>query len=213
MIVTAVLSLIFALLLVFDNTKASDINGLLIFLILAGEASIPLFILSVVLYIDSSVYLKRLEKNHFEIPEKKKDYGNDLSKVERSEVVENRYAKDSKIASCVALLMYVIFVILDILYFVKWSKLGEGDSAVALLIPLLVFHLIFLVLALIFRKQQDPKLYVDDVDIKDHRKVRKSITAAIGLLIFLGLIAAFSVATAHSMTDYVHKSKQVDYEG
>ena len=210
MIVTGVLLLLNAIMLAafWDRT---DISDWMIILMLAGYASVPLFPLSTVLYLDAVFYLKRLQRNHFSIPEKKEDYGNDLSRLPRTGVVENRYAKDSLIAAVAALGIYPVFVLCDILYLVKWLGYGESD-ATAMFVILMVLHLYFPIRAFLFYRQKNTEKYVDEVDIRDGRRTRTSVMGAVGILLFVSCIAALTVTEAHSVTKYIYKSRYGHYE-
>lgn len=53
---------------------------------------------------------------------------------------------------------------------------------------------------------------MDEVDIRDSRKARTGLMGAIGLLLLAGVIAALSVGMAHTMTKYVYKSRNGQYE-
>ena len=210
MIVTGIFLLLAVFMLVAFGDR-TDISDWMIFLMLAGYASVPLFPLSIVLYLDAVLYLKRLQMNYFSIPEKKEDYDNDLGKVPRTGVVENRYAKDSLIAAVAALGIYPVFVLCDILYLVKWLGCGESD-ATAMFVILMVLHLYFPIRAFLFYRQKNTEKYVDEVDIRDGRRTRTSVMGAIGILLFVSCIAALSVIEAHSMTKYIYKSRHGQYE-
>ena len=215
LIVTACLMLIsLIMILFFDDPASSWIDYIIVFVVVTSYVSVPLFLLSLVLFTDSTVYLKRLEKNHFEVPVNKKDYDNNLEAVPRSAEAENIYSKDSIYASVLALVVYVIVLVFDILYFAKWIG-PEPSSAKAMIVLLLLFHLIFPLMAFIIFRQKNTEKYIDEVDVKrngDKRKKRISLTSGIGIMVILGLIAAFSISTAHSMTKYVYKSRHGSYD-
>ncbi|MCR4716421.1 MAG: hypothetical protein K5656_04490 [Lachnospiraceae bacterium] len=196
------------------NVKASDITDQLLIILLIitflGYITIPLLVISLVLFLDSSIYLKRLKNNGFDLPDNKMDYQNDLSNLSRTNQTENIYANDSKHLFIIFLAVFFICLAFDIAYLLKWHQLVE--DSVALFIFLILFHLLFLIAALIFLHQRDSSKYIDAVDIRDGRKVRMSITSGIALLLIMGLIAAFSISTAHSMTDYIHKSRTGNYD-
>ena len=215
MIIDFILLFVFTFaMLFFIDKRFSDINPawdiIIVIVVMAEYLGAPLLFIAGVLYIDSLVYLKRLEKNHFLVPEKKSDYQNDLSLIPRTEVVENKYAGDSKWIFLLFIIVYGLCVIFDILYLVKWHPL-ESDS-IALFIMLMLAHLIFVVLAFVYRRQRDTYRYIDSVDIKDDRKVRMSLIGGIVLIIILGGIATFSIMMAHSMTKYIYKSRYGPYE-
>ena len=210
MIITGVLFLGFIMLFLMPEERVDALGGFAIFLVLIGEAAIPIFLISTVVYIPSVVYLKRLKWNTFQVPDRKADYDNDLSRVPRTEAIEGRYIGDSYIAFYISVGMYILFLVLDILYLVKWKK--YEDSSIALFIMLMVGHLLYLVVGLLIRRQRNFDKYVDDVDIRNGKKVRMNIVESIGLFIVLGLIGAFSVVTAHTMTNYVYKSRYGSYD-
>ena len=211
MIATGSVLILFACVLIATWDDVSSMADLVVFLGLLAYASVPLFPLSLILYLDATIYLIRLEKNHFSIPEKKKDYDDDLRKVPRTEVVENCYAKDSQIAMALALAAYAVVLICDVAYLVLWLGYGESD-AVALFVILMLLHSYFPIQAVRFSKQRDVQKYVDEVDVRDFRKARTGLMGAIGLLLLAGMIAALSVGMAHTMTKYVYKSRNRQYE-
>ncbi|MBP1585922.1 MAG: hypothetical protein ILP17_09545 [Lachnospiraceae bacterium] len=89
---------------------------------------------------------------------------------------------------------YLLCVVFDILYLVKWIGYGEAGSASALFIPLMIVHLVFPILAIVWRKRE------------------KSPSGSMILLFVLGFFAFFSIMTAHTMTEYVYKSKNGTYD-
>lgn len=210
MLVTGSLLLLGTLMLV-DFGDSKDVSNWMILIMLAAYGSVPLFPLTTILFLDATVYLRRLEKNHFSIPEKKEEYGNDLSRLPRTEAVENLYAKDSLIAMALALALYLIFALCDILYLVKWLGYGESDATVMFVI-LMVLHLYFPIRAFLFYRQKDTEKYVDEVDVRNGRRARTSLMGAVGVLVFVSCIATFSVIEAHSMTKYIYKSRYGRYE-
>ena len=92
------------------------------------------------------------------------------------------------------ILAYLLCVALDIIFLVKWMGYGETGSAMALFLPLMIVHLVFPILAIVWRKKE------------------KAPAASFILLFVLGLFALFSITTAHTMTEYVYKSKNGTYD-
>ena len=179
------------------------------FLSVALFVSVPLFVISLLMFIDSSLYLSRLKKNHFELPEKKKLYENDLINLPRTQQVENKFVRDSLIGGCLYLIAYLVFVALDIYYVVKWTRLGESDTIV-LFVMMMLAHLFFLIFALYLFKQKDTTKYVDDVDIDDSctRKARMSIAKSLMILVITSIVSAFGTGMIFTMTEYIYKSRQ-----
>ena len=145
------------------------------------------------------------------IPIRKKDFDDDLNRLPRTGFVENCYTKDSKISAVLALIVYAVFVICDLGYLNKWMDLVE--DAFVMFCMLMLFHMMFLLLAFVLWSQRNTQKYVDEVDIRNGRKVRYSIMGTIGLLIVLSMVAAFSVSTADSMTRYVYRSRTAAESG
>lgn len=94
----------------------------------------------------------------------------------------------------VYILAYLFFAACDILYLVKWNGYGETGSAMALFVPLMIVHLVFPILAIVWRKRE------------------KSHAGSVIILIVLVFFGLFSVMTAHTMTEYVYKSKNGNYD-
>ena len=138
----AIIALFIILLLIESLFLFSDAL-LIVFAVFSAALyiAIPFFVISVVVLIDSSVYLARLRKNYFEVPEDKNLFDRDLAKLPRFGQVENVYARDSKIGALLSIICYIVFVTVDICYVVKWTRLGESDS-VFLFVVMMLFHLI-----------------------------------------------------------------------
>ena len=212
MILTGAILLLYGILTLIDSVHPLDVGTLLAILISVSIASIPMFPLFLVLYLDATFFLKRLKKNGFKVPKNKKDYGDDLSRLPRTEIAENRYADDSRRAAIIALAVYVIVLICDMLFLHKWMQY-EIDDAKVMFCLLMAFHLIFPAAAYSFYRQRDTQKFVDEVDIRTNgRKVRSSIMGAIGTLLVLAFLAFLSIMTADSMTKYVYKSRYGRYE-
>ena len=202
MIISGICSIIYLTLFVLPERITDNLDSLIVPVVLVGNAVVPVFLISFFVYINSAVYLKRLENNTFKVPDKKSDYNNNLENLPRTEIVENRYANDSNIAFYISLVVYIIFLVLDIIYLITWNKYEKG--AVALFIALIIGHFIYMVIGLLLRRQRNTDEYVDDVDIRNGKKTRMSLVRFITLLLVLGLLGAFSVATAHTMTQYIY---------
>ena len=194
----------------------SSRGGLVLFyMLLAGlmDISTVVFAISAFMLFDASIYLSRLKKNHFELPEDKKQYDRDLTNLPRTDLVENAYARDSVIGGLLYLLAYLIFVAADIYYVAKWVGLGEKDS-IELFVMMMLVHLFFLIFAVVLFRQKDTTKYVDEVDVETSysRKVRFSINKSITILLITSMVSIFGIMMAHSMTKYIYKSRYGNYE-
>ncbi len=225
LIVSGVIIFIYILLLLVDaylfaskgKNPFPDNPLLMIFISLffsVSNLAFPIFVISLLLSIDSSVYLRRLGKNHFEVPEDKRVYNKDLAQVPRTEKVENVYSNDSIIAGLLFLVGYIAFVAIDIYYVVKWTRLGENDS-IALFIFMMLAHLFFIIFAVIIYRQKDNEKYIDETDVReygDFRKKRFSLMSAIVVLVITSAISTFGVSMAFTMTKYIYKSRNGHYD-
>ncbi len=213
LVISGTIIALFIILLLIESLLSFADALLIVFAVLsvALYIAVPFFVISVVALIDSSVYLARLKKNYFEVPEDKKLFDRELAKLPRSGQVENAYVRDSKIGALLSIICYIVFVIVDICYVVKWTRLGENDS-VFLFVVMMMFHLIFVIFAVVLFKQKDTSRYVDETDLRDQRKCRISITRAIAILLIISIISSIGVTMAFSMTDYIYKSRNGHYD-
>lgn len=107
--------------------------------------------------------------------------------------------KKSILLSVIAIAAYIVCLIFDIRFLLKWNGYGEMDSALGVFVPLILLHLIFPVLAILwFRKGKNAG--------PEGKKSPASAGAIIALLI-TALVAWYAYMTANTMVDYVYKSK------
>lgn len=173
----------------------------------------PLTLLFAYQFADAKIYLGRLSRNGFVVPDTKGECSGMLEKLSRTgDPVTNNYSKDSKRAWVLCIILFLADIAGDIWYQLKWSRYQLDGSGV-LFVMLLIFHtVIFVIPALIFLTQRNTNKYIDNVDLNDGRKVRMSIMSSILLLAILAGIGALGVIQANSMASYIYKSKYGSYE-
>ena len=197
--------------LLFDDTRAP------FWLIITATMGLmiggPLTLLFAYLFTDAKIYLGRLSRNGFVVPDTKAECSGILERLSRTgDPITNNYSEDSKRALVLCIIFFIADISGDIWYLHKWSRYQLEGSSV-LFVMLLIFHaVIFAIPALIFLTQRNTKKYIDNVDLNDGRKVRMSIMSSILLLTILSGIGAFSVIQANTMTSYIYKSKYGRYE-
>lgn len=193
------------------NLKYSNFIGICMYMDIVG---VPLFLIFLYNYCNTAVYLNRLKKNGFTVPEDRKEYDYLLHKLPRTgEPVVNRYTSDSKAAALISLLAFLGFLGADANYYLKWKDYEPDCVAFAVLIAL--GCLIFLVLAFVFYLQTSTEKYVDNVDVRtpsDTRKTRLNIFTAIFIILIVGVVGIFGIVCMDSMTNYIYKSKNGGYE-
>ena len=183
------------------------------------------------LFWDSALYLKRLEKYGFPLPENKKDFGNDLEQLACSE--GSRYGmvdgivnatvnsavnatedatvdgiptecKESKILAFLSGGIFLAMVGFTIFYFIRFSHVWEN-------VGFLGYVSIFIALAwglfgAGYYRQKNPEKYRDDVDFKSPKKERKQLVEGVVTIIFLAGITLFAACNIYSMSKYVERS-------
>lgn len=113
-----------------------------------------------------------------------------------------KYYRNSIIASIIALTAYVICLIADIRFLVRWNGYGELSNAFSVFIPLILVHLIFLILSMIWYKNRNK---MKGSDFKG--KKRNSPVGSLAGLFIMALVAVYAFATANAMVEYVYRSK------
>ncbi|MCR5507308.1 MAG: hypothetical protein K6F34_01340, partial [Lachnospiraceae bacterium] len=116
--------------------------------------------------------------------------------------MEEKYRKNSIIASIIALTTYVICLIADIWFLLRWNRYGELSNAFAVFIPLMLVHLIFPVLSIIWYKNRNK---MKEENYKG--KKRSAPAGSLAGLFIVALVAVYAFATANAMVEYVYNSK------
>lgn len=177
--------------------------------------SVPVLLISLSLYISSSFYLRRLSSCGYIPPESKADYA-DLSQLPRTSAdtpTYNNYARDSIISAVVFLIGLAVCIVLDISLIIKWSRYNMLDAASIVFILAAILHLaLFGTMSAVSLAQRNTEKYIDNVDIRDGRRIRISLITSIAIFIVFGLISAFSIKVVDTMTDYVYKSRNGSYD-
>lgn len=164
-------------------------------------------IVSLAALISGKFYLRRLKVYGYVLPERNKDYGGNLENLPKAEENNEKsiFARHSRYGMFGNIALYIIFMLLDLQYFLKWKFLGENAKAMFLMCAL--FYLVWLIQALILWKQSNPEKYRDDVEIDSTRKERMSLDIILVSTVILGLISASAMYNAHSMTNYIFQSQ------
>lgn len=164
-------------------------------------------IVSLAALISGKFYLRRLKAYGYVLPECKKDYGGNLENLPKAENNNGKsiFARHSLWGMLGSIGLYFNFMLLDLQYFLKWKFLG--DNAKAMFIICALFYLVWLIQAFLLWKQSNPEKYRDDVEPDYSRKERMSLDIILVSTVILGLISAFAMYNAHSMTNYIFQSQ------
>ena len=166
-----------------------------------------------VMFFDSHMYLKRLEKYGFTVPDRKKDYDNNLEKLPQSQGNifdnENPKVKESKESKALAYVSWIVslgMAVYTVWFFIRFSHMLENVAFFGLVC--IFITLCWLVLGFYFFKQRRPDKYRDDVDYKSNLKVRKHLVEGIITIVILLVITIVGAVNMYTMSKYVERSKE-----
>ena len=98
-------------------------------------------------------------------------------------------------------MLFVVFAVLDVRYYLQWKFMKENCTALFGLC--FFFYLIWILFALVLKKQSNKNKYRDDVEPDTTRKERWSLEQILFTMTILCLLCIFANDTAYSMTKYV----------
>lgn len=153
------------------------------------------------------LYFNRLKKYGYEIPFSRKDYGNDIRNLKRIREPETSiYGVEARrICFVVCIGLLVVFFGMDIKFYQEWKFMRE--ECIAVLIPIMLFHLFWILYAVLIKIQENKSKYRDDAEYDEARKERYSVERIILTIVIIAAFSLFAVSTASSMTKYVYKTK------
>lgn len=207
--VTAVIAaILFVVGIVLVQMEISGTEVLMLFALYIGAG------LSVACYaalVSGWLYMKRLNGYGYEIPENKSDYNGKIENLPKLKNIDatSIYSKHSKWCSRACFLIFVIFLLFDVSYFLQWKFMEENCKS--LFVLCFFFYLIWLVFALVLKKQSNKEKYRDDVEVDATRKERWNLEQVIFTMLILCLLSLFANSTAHSMTRYIFNT-MVDHD-
>ena len=159
-------------------------------------------------------YLRRLKAYGYEIPYKKEDYGDDLRNVPCVGGTSHSGArnKDSRILFFLYAVVFLLTNVWNVRYIIYWHQL-LGDTAVVLLVIMLLFDSFWGIYAVMFYRQGNTQRYRDDVEIDENRKERKPFEkGVIEGIIILGIMLVIKIATAGLSDVFLHNRVSHDFE-
>lgn len=204
--IVATIMFVLSIVLMFMEIRGTEILTFFLLYIGGGGA-----VFCYAALVAGGMYMRRLKAYGYQIPEKKSDYDGRLEKLPRQKIadVKSIYSRHSKGCFLACILLFAVFVILDVYYLFKWKFMG--DNCKSLFILCFIFYLIWIVFALALKKQSNVEKYRDDVEVDASRKERWSLEQILFTMIILCLLSLFANSTAHSMTRYIFNS-MVDHD-
>lgn len=153
-------------------------------------------------------YLKKLNSEGYIIPERAADYGGVLENLPRTEIKQlepESYNRRSKVLWIICMFAFFILLAIAVYFCYCWSFMKD-NVPVALLI-LGVPGLLWLIFALVFRKQMSNEKYKEDVEIDNCRRDRLSLGPAIVFIVILFWGSWGAILLADAMMKYVYNAR------
>ena len=197
----------FCIVRIFDNI--SDINT---FVIIAGLLVFMLPIptlASWVGFIDSSVYIKKLAAGGIDVPEDKR-----LDPVMINPPVYD-HEQDSRESMALAVICFSVAGLSLahlIVFFIYWNARIGSESSVMVFVQA-VPVILWCVGGFVYLRQRLVKYYRDDTVFDPGRKVRTGLVKGIVTIIIMLALTAAAYAVAHSMTNYVYRTRMYEKYG
>ena len=184
-----------------------EIPGTEVFYIMAVYTGVLVGLPCYVVVLAAKLYFARLRAYGYEIPENKKTYGNNLNNLPKTcEAGSSLFAKHSRIGMWMYFACFVLFLVVDVMYLIKWHFMK--DICTFLFTVCLVLDSVWLILAIILRRQRNTEKYRDDVECDKTRKERLNLENIIVFAIFWAIVCALVSNLAVTTTKYMDKAQR-----
>ena len=181
-----------------------EIDGTEFFYIMTIYASVLVGVPCYVVLLSAKFYFIRLRAYGYEIPENKKTYGNNLNNLPKTrEAGRSLFAKHSRIGMWMYFAFFVLFLVVDVMYLIKWHFMK--DICTFLFTVCLVLDIVWLILAVIMWRQRNTEKYRDDVECD---KERLNLENIIVFAIFWAIVCALVSNLAVTTTKYMDKAQR-----
>lgn len=186
-----------------------EIPGTEVFYIMTVYTGVLVGLPCYVVVLAAKLYFARLQAYGYEIPENKKTYGNNLNNLPKTHGAGcSLFAKHSRIGMWMYFAFFVLFLVVDVMYLIKWYFMK--DICTFLFTVCLVLDSVWLILAIILRRQRNTEKYRDDVECDKTRKERLNLENIIVFAIFWAIVCALVSNLAVSTTKYMYKTQMGD---
>ena len=186
-----------------------EIPGTEVFYIMAVYAGVLVGLPCYVVLFAAKLYFARLRAYGYEIPENKKTYGNNLNNLPKTHGAgSSLFAKHSRMGMWMYFAFFVLFLVVDVMYLIKWHFMK--DICTFLFTVCLVLDSVWLILAMILRRQRNTVKYRDDVECDKTRKERLNLENIIVFAIFWAIVCTVACIQAVTTTKYMDKVQGKD---
>ncbi len=184
-----------------------EIPGTEVFYIMAVYTGVLVGLPCYVVLFAAKLYFARLRAYGYEIPDNKKIYGNNLNNLPKTrEAGRSLFAKHSRIGMWMYFAFFVLFLVVDVMYLIKWHFMK--DICTFLFTVCLVLDIVWLILAVIMWRQRNTEKYRDDVECDKTRKERLNLENIIVFAIFWAIVCALVSNLAVTTTKYMDKAQR-----
>ena len=181
-----------------------EIDGTEFFYIMTIYASVLVGLACYVVFFSAKLYFVRLRAYGYEVPDNKKIYENNLNNLPKThEAGSSLFVKHSRIGMWMYFAFFALFLVVDVIYLIKWHFMK--DTCLFMFIVCLVLDIVWLILAMILRRQRNTEKYRDDVECDKTRKERLNLENIIVFAIFWAIVCALVSYLAVSTTKYMYK--------
>lgn len=185
------------------------IDGTEFFYTMTIYASVFVGIACYVVFFSAKLYFARLRAYGYEVPDNKKTYENNLNNLPKThEAGSSLFVKHSRIGMWMYFAFFALFLMLDVMYLIKWHFMK--DTCLFMFVVCLVLDIVWLILAMILRRQRNTEKYRDDVECDRTRKERLNLENIIVFAIFWAIVCALVSYLAVSTTKYMYKTQMGD---
>ena len=186
-----------------------EIPGTEVFYIMAVYTGVLVGLPCYVVLFAAKLYFARLRAYGYEIPENKKTYGNNLNNLPKTHGAgSSLFAKHSRMGMWMYFAFFVLFLVVDVMYLIKWHFMK--DICTFLFTVCLVLDSVWLILAMILRRQRNTVKYRDDVECDKTRKERLNLENIIVFAIFWAIVCTVACIQAVTTTKYMDKVQGKD---
>ena len=151
-------------------------------------------------------YIHRLKYYGYEVPYRKKDYGNDLHNVPRNDEGIHRSGRnaESKILCFINLIIFAGSNLWNVYYFLH--KYMDTHGVSLLWVPI-VADMYWLMAAIVAYRQRNSEKYRDDVEVDPHRKERVSIERGVMNSVVIFIFILHCKSAFFTLMDIIHRAR------
>lgn len=163
-------------------------------------------------YLNCVFYLRRLRRNGYELPVRKKDYGKRLGGLLKNNTHGKRTESVTWDSIVLATISWVVAAGLLVRAIAFWWEYQEvQDIIVFCMVVLGVIIMSWIVVGICYWIQRTNSKYRDDVAFEENRKIRVHFTAGLYFIIFMASLCNIGVFLMDQGVRYAISSREQSY--